>query len=287
VGRLPKVARPRNLGLNDSIQLGLVAVRPNQGWNHSVWETVFGATPKTATGTAALPSKDPVGGRAPWWPSAKTRPKAVWGGRTGQRAFEYVNNMEKKEPQPANLPDFDLNYFKTLFNESDRGFVILAMSRIDEVLEELHKTHIKSISSPSNKFLDDLFGGHGTLSTLSARIKLAFGYGLVSKEDYLDLELLRGLRNGAAHTVEEFGFRQPAIRDKIISFTAPKRVPQQIPIVNLSTEQRELLAHPKEDANSTKLHFLIAGMCLNFVLMEKILKITRQNVDACQPTAIN
>ena len=27
MGRLPKVARPRNLGLNDSIPLGLVAVR--------------------------------------------------------------------------------------------------------------------------------------------------------------------------------------------------------------------------------------------------------------------
>ena len=36
-----------------------------------------GATPKTATGTGALPSQVPAG-----------RPMAVWGGRTGQRAFE-------------------------------------------------------------------------------------------------------------------------------------------------------------------------------------------------------
>ena len=27
------------------------------GWNHSVWETVFGATPKTATGTSRSPAK--------------------------------------------------------------------------------------------------------------------------------------------------------------------------------------------------------------------------------------
>src|ERR1035438_6391589 len=39
-----------------------------------VWETVFGATPETATGTGALPSQVPAG-----------RPMAVWGGRTGQR----------------------------------------------------------------------------------------------------------------------------------------------------------------------------------------------------------
>jgi hypothetical protein len=33
---------------------------------------------ETATGTGALPSKVPAG-----------RPMAVWGGRTGQRAFEF------------------------------------------------------------------------------------------------------------------------------------------------------------------------------------------------------
>jgi hypothetical protein len=43
------------------------------------WETVFGATPKTATGTGALPSQVPAG-----------RPMAVWGGRMGQRAVEFL-----------------------------------------------------------------------------------------------------------------------------------------------------------------------------------------------------
>ena len=50
---------------------------PGDWWNHSVWETVFGATPKTTTGTVALPSKVPIGGR-------------VHGGRLqrrGQRQF--------------------------------------------------------------------------------------------------------------------------------------------------------------------------------------------------------
>jgi hypothetical protein len=65
---------------------------PNGAWDgaHKVTRPYHGATPKTATGTGALPSKDPMGGRVPGWPAAKTRPKAVWGGRTGQRAFEYA-----------------------------------------------------------------------------------------------------------------------------------------------------------------------------------------------------
>jgi|ERR1019366_2240608 hypothetical protein len=45
------------------------------------------ATPKTATGTGALPSKDPMGGRASGWLAAKTLPKAVWGGRTAEGNF--------------------------------------------------------------------------------------------------------------------------------------------------------------------------------------------------------
>ena len=76
-GREPKVARPRNLGLNDSIPLGL--------------ETVFGATPETATGTGALPGNVPAG-----------RPMAVWGGRTGQR-----RGVEKSQRDFINQPGVD------------------------------------------------------------------------------------------------------------------------------------------------------------------------------------
>src|ERR1035437_7584494 len=44
------------------------------GWNHSVWETVFGGTPKTATGTSRSPAKtqlvavckDPAKGSLGW-----------------------------------------------------------------------------------------------------------------------------------------------------------------------------------------------------------------------------
>ena len=51
-----------------------------------------GATPKTATGTGALLGKVPAG-----------RPMAVWGGRTGQRAFEYPTPMNPKEFEDAKL----------------------------------------------------------------------------------------------------------------------------------------------------------------------------------------
>jgi DNA-binding MltR family transcriptional regulator len=185
--------------------------------------------------------------------------------------------MVPKKPESKTIPDFDLNYFKLLINESDRGFVLLTASRMDELLKELHKVYIKSKTSPETKLLKDLFAVHAPLYILSAKIKLAFGYGLISKDDYHDLELLRDMRNDAAHTVQEFAFRHPATRKKIIAFTAPKRVPQHLPFLKLSPEQREAIAHPNEDENSTKLYFLVAGMCLNVVLMDKILKILQNN----------
>jgi hypothetical protein len=49
-----------------------------------------GATPKTATGTGALPGKVPAG-----------RPMAVWDGRTGQRAFEIVSREGREGGEVA------------------------------------------------------------------------------------------------------------------------------------------------------------------------------------------
>jgi DNA-binding MltR family transcriptional regulator len=207
-------------------------------------------------------------------------------GRLGHLAVEYAEIiMGQKKPKSATIPDFDLNYFKRLINESDRGFVLLITTRIDELLKELHQVYIKSKTSPNTKLVKELFAVHAPISTLSARIKLAFGYGLISKEDYDDLELLRDMRNGAAHTIEEFSFRQPVTRNKIVAFTAPKRVPQHL--LQLSVEQREAMAHPNEDEHSTKLYFLVAGMCLNVVLTDEILKLLRQGVGTCHSTAIN
>ncbi|MGO9585396.1 MAG: hypothetical protein ACLP2Y_04180 [Limisphaerales bacterium] len=84
--------------------------------------------------------------------------------------------MGQKKPKSAATPDFDLNYFKLLINESDRGFVLLITSRIDELLKELHQVYIKSKTSPEIKLVKELFAVHAPLSTLSAKIKLAFGY---------------------------------------------------------------------------------------------------------------
>jgi DNA-binding MltR family transcriptional regulator len=168
------------------------------------------------------------------------------------------------------MPEFDLKYFKRLIEESDRGCVLLTTAFLDELLEQLHRTHIKSKASPPDKLIKGLFTAYAPLSTLSAKIKLARAYGLISHEDYLDLELLRDMRNSAAHTVADFAFDLPEIQRKVVAFTAPKRVAQSFPLLASTEAKRQFLASPAGDKPTTKHYFLIAGMCLSMVLSDTI-----------------
>jgi DNA-binding MltR family transcriptional regulator len=169
------------------------------------------------------------------------------------------------------MPEFDLKYFKRLIEESDRGCVLLTTAFLDELLEQLHRTHIKSKASPPDKLIKGLFTAYAPLSTLSAKIKLARAYGLISHEDYLDLELLRDMRNDAAHTLADFAFDLPEIQKKVVAFTAPKRVVQSFPLlVPTDDAKRQFLAAPTGDKQTIKLYFLTVGMCLSMVLLDTI-----------------
>jgi len=59
--------------------------------------------------------------------------------------------------------DPDLEYFRLLFDESHRGCVLLVAEKLDESLKELHRSYIKSVASPSEKWLKQLFSGHAPL----------------------------------------------------------------------------------------------------------------------------
>jgi DNA-binding MltR family transcriptional regulator len=180
--------------------------------------------------------------------------------------------------------EVQIRYFKALVNESDRGLVLLTVSRLDELLEELHRNHIRSTATPEDKFINDLFAVHAPLSTFSAKIKLAFGYGLISKEDSLDMELLRSLRNDAAHTIDEFAFNLPEIGTKITKLTAPKRVIpelqkkfQKFGLFEMNEADRNVVEPSANDGNSTKMHVLMTGICLTLVIMDKINTILKRD----------
>ena len=83
-----------------------------------------------------------------------------------------------------------------LEGESDRAAVIIAASKLDELLRDL----IVARLVPSNTSHDELVDGDRPLSSFSARISIALRLGLIDAEIARSLDLIRKIRNDFAHS---------------------------------------------------------------------------------------
>ncbi|HEY1171447.1 MAG TPA: MltR family transcriptional regulator [Verrucomicrobiae bacterium] len=157
-----------------------------------------------------------------------------------------------------------LSYFRSLFRESDRGAVLISATRLEEKLELLHRAHIEQKVAEPKKLLEELFRPYAPLSSFSAKIQLAHAYGLIDAEDYADLNIIRKIRNDAAHTSVEFSFEPNDICQRITHLKAPSRM---IPLLSLmtemfSTEELSELKGPKVAQAHPKMYYIIACLAL-------------------------
>jgi DNA-binding MltR family transcriptional regulator len=88
---------------------------------------------------------------------------------------------------------------KEFKSASDRACVIVASSFLDEVLKMILISYIIE-DKKSDK---DIFNGYGPLSTFSSKIKISYRFGLISKEEYIQLEAIRAIRNKFAHEIKD------------------------------------------------------------------------------------
>lgn len=99
---------------------------------------------------------------------------------------------------------------KALSKESDRGCALFAAAYLDKALSDL-----LYLSLVADKQIEkDLFEGNAPLSSFSARIKLAFYLGKISKECRKDLDTIRGIRNEFAHHAQIISFDDQSIADR-------------------------------------------------------------------------
>lgn len=91
--------------------------------------------------------------------------------------------------------------------ESDRGFAVLVGSFVEHALGTFltHRIADKDIA-------EKLFGPVGPLSSFSQRIIVAYAFGLLSKEQYQDLEAIRQARNEFAHNPLHANFQSPEVQ---------------------------------------------------------------------------
>jgi hypothetical protein len=91
----------------------------------------------------------------------------------------------------------DASRLEEIFSNSDRVAVIVGNAYFEELLEELLRTFLVE----DNKVLDNVFNPlqHGTLSTATAKIDIAYLLGLITKDTRDCLKSTAKLRNLFAH----------------------------------------------------------------------------------------
>jgi DNA-binding MltR family transcriptional regulator len=85
---------------------------------------------------------------------------------------------------------------RSLRDLDDRGLVLSLAAFAEEALGEL----LNAFMTPSDATTQLIEGFNAPLGTFSSRIKAAYAIGLITKEQFLDLERLRKIRNEFAHS---------------------------------------------------------------------------------------
>ncbi|MFO0244140.1 MAG: MltR family transcriptional regulator [Acidobacteriota bacterium] len=119
--------------------------------------------------------------------------------------------MEDTSPDPTVTEDEVFGGINSLTRSldklDDRGLILSLSAFAEDALGSLLKAYL----IPSNASAQLLEGFNAPLGTLSARIKAAYAMGLITKEQFSDLERLRKIRNDFAHTWKPISLTQTKV----------------------------------------------------------------------------
>ena len=184
----------------------------------------------------------------------------------------------------AHLPidEATLSYFRSLFKESDRGAVLISATRLEEKLELLHRTYIEQKVAEPRKVLEELFRPYAPLSSFSAKIQLAYAYGLIDEADYGDLNVLRRVRNDGAHTSVEFSLETQEVRQRLCQIKAAHRILSQLPMMTewFTADEVAMLNNPQVIQEHVKMFYILSCFALEARIMSIIVAIREAKVHA-------
>lgn len=93
-------------------------------------------------------------------------------------------------------------------NASDRATALVLATRLEHEIERSIETHFVELDDNQRA---SIFEGDGPLSTLSAKVRLAYALGIFGARTKHDLDIIRSVRNVFAHTWQHVGFGSDAI----------------------------------------------------------------------------
>lgn len=103
-----------------------------------------------------------------------------------------------------------------LIEESDRGCVIVGAAILEQYLVDDITSEFRR-NGLSSRYIQSSFDGNGPLATLSSKILIARGFGLIDDNILHDLMLVRKLRNEFAHSPSSASFDDASVKAKIKS----------------------------------------------------------------------
>lgn len=107
------------------------------------------------------------------------------------------------------IPELETEkHLKELAGRHDRVTAIVGGTLVEVQVSELLRRFMRQLSKDEE---NALFSGVGPLSTFSNKVRIGFAMGLISDEEYSNINYIREIRNTFAHGVRPLRFRTPEI----------------------------------------------------------------------------
>lgn len=121
--------------------------------------------------------------------------------------------MSNQKPVPLVTKIDDV--FNEVYRRTHASTVLLGAAIADQQLQDALLTKMAKLS---RKLEEELFTGYGPLSTLSAKIALAYALGLIDHTARKRLTVMRQIRNKFAHADDFLTFETPAVQQLMSKF---------------------------------------------------------------------
>lgn len=141
----------------------------------------------------------------------RTQPFA---GETLKPTTKFLTMAEPGTENPTNDDEVldNLNRFLALIGEQDDYAMILSLATfLEDTLGRLLLNYFRDCKA-TRELVE---GFNAPLGTFSSRIKAGYAFGLVTEEQYRDLEILRKVRNAFAHNWEGVTLTRPDIKSMV------------------------------------------------------------------------
>ncbi len=124
----------------------------------------------------------------------------------------------KRKENIVKLDDIK-GFLEEFQGETDRAAVVLGAAYVDECLKQLMTGFLIDDSTKVANLLE------GALESFASRISASYCMGLISEDEYHDLQSIREIRNGFAHDLHGLSFSTPWIKNKCAELQLPREAP--------------------------------------------------------------